>query len=290
MIHAFTVDVEDYYSIALRDWLGRHGPPTDAVVRNTSRILDLLAGAGTKATFFVLGEVAVTFGGLVREVVAAGHEVGVHGFYHRQVFRLSPQQFRQEVGDAKKLIEDLAGRPAAGHRAAAFSIRPDTRWALEVLAELGFEYDSSIFPIAGKRYGWPGFRRDIHRRKLPNGASIIEAPLSTVRVFGRALPACGGGYLRHFPYAYTRWAIRRIRRQRPAIVYMHPYEIDLEPRHEALREAWQDSWRFRIAHALQLRKRRTVEPKLVHLLREFDFAPLGDVIARALAPPEAGGR
>lgn len=284
MQNALTIDVEDYYSILARDRLGFETPPTDAVVRCTEQILELLGRHGVTATFFVLGEVAEVFPQLVRRIAAAGHEIGVHGGKHCQLFKLSPEDFRREVGRARELLADTVGQPVHGHRAPAFSIRPDTRWGLQVLAELGFRYDSSVFPIAGKRYGWPGFREDIHEMNLPSGATIIEAPLSVVRLLGKRLPACGGGYLRHLPYAYTRWAVRRIQRVRPAIVYMHPYDIDVQPVPEPYRSGLEQAdTTLKRHHARQLRNRHTVEGKLTRLLQGFAFAPLGEVITSALA-------
>ena len=283
MIHAFTVDVEDYHNVIARDWLNRDGPPTEAVVRNTSRILQWLAERSIRATFFTLGEVAQAYPALVKRIAADGHELGVHGFYHRQVFKLTPQSFRKEVEQAKCLIEDLIGASVDGHRAPAFSIMPETRWALDVLADVGFRYDSSIFPISGNRYGWPGFPREIHNIELADGRSIIEAPLSTISLFGKRLPACGGGYIRHFPGLLTHWAIRWIERSRPAIVYTHPYEIelpcaDLDTSHldpaAAMRTA-----RF---HRLQTRNRDSVERKMLSLLNGYQFAPLREVIDKTL--------
>jgi hypothetical protein len=161
---------------------------------------------------------------------------------------------------------------------------PETAWALEVLAEEGFEYDSSIFPIKGSRYGWPGYSLDIQRVKLPSGQSIIEAPMSTVSLLGRRVPACGGGYVRHFPGAYTRWAMRRVARERPAIVYFHPYEIEtpcgeLDTSHLDRNAAK----RARRAHSMQQVNRRSMEKKIRGLLDHFEFSPLGDVIDKALA-------
>lgn len=280
MIHAMTIDVEDYYNVIARDRLGDDAPPTEAVVVCTKQVLGLLGDHDVMATFFVLGEVAERFPELIREIAGAGHELGVHGYRHRQVFKLSREQFAREISDTRKLLEDISGIAVHGHRAPAFSIRPDTRWALEVVAESGFSYDGSIFPISGRRYGWPGFRTDIHEMTLPGGAKLIEAPASAVRVMGKMLPACGGGYLRHFPYWFTRWAMRRIGRLRPAIVYTHPYEMDTSPAPEgfvqALAKADRATQRF---HKVQLRNRDTVRGKLDALLKEFEFAPLGEVIS-----------
>jgi polysaccharide deacetylase family protein (PEP-CTERM system associated) len=283
MIHALTIDVEDYHNVVARDWLGRDGPPTAAVVGNTQRLVDLLGRRGVRATFFVLGEVAAEFPRLMRELVDAGHELGVHGFRHRQVFKLTREEFRSEVADAKSAVQEAAGTEVVGHRAPAFSIVPETRWALDILAQVGFRYDSSIFPFAGRRYGWPGFSPDIHEIDLGDGRSIIEAPMSTVSLLGRRLPACGGGYLRHFPLAFTRWALRRIQSERPAIVYLHPYEIETNATMiDVSALAPGAARRARRFHRIQMRSRGTVEGKITRLLDEFDFAPLGEVIDLAL--------
>ena len=283
MINALTIDVEDYHSVSARDWKGEVMAPTAKVVRNTRQILDWLAPRGVHGTFFVLGDVAETYPELIRDIHAAGHEIGVHGFYHRQVFKLTPDEFRIEVSSAKRIIEDLIGQPVYGHRAPAFSIMPHTSWALDVLVREGFRYDSSIFPIAGRRYGWPGFRPDIHEIKLAEGRSIIEAPLSTVRMMGRRWPACGGGYIRHFPAWVSRWAFSRVQRERPAILYTHPYEIELDAG-EADTSGLDPkaAARVRKLHWLQMRNRASVEAKIVGLISQFEFSPLGRVIEQAL--------
>ncbi|HVP10002.1 MAG TPA: DUF3473 domain-containing protein [Phycisphaerae bacterium] len=288
MVNALTVDVEDYHSIFSRDWLGRDMKPTRAVVDNTSRLLEMIAERHLRGTFFILGEVAEAFPELVRDIAAAGHELGVHGYYHRQVFKLTPAQFRDAVGKAKSLIENIIGSPVLAHRAPAFSIIPETKWAFEVLAELGFRYDSSVCPIHGKRYGWPGFPPDIHEMALDDGRTLIEAPLSFVSLLGKKLPACGGGYLRHFPAFYTDWAFRQVQRSRPAILYAHPYEIELNvppPDTSGLPAA--AARRARRFHKLQLRNRKTVEGKLRRVLARYEFAPLGEVINQVLRNPGA---
>lgn len=279
MTNAVSVDVEDYHNVLARHWLDCEGPPTEAVVRNTHRLLEAFAVRGVRATFFVLGEVAETFPELIRDIAAGGHELGVHGYYHNQVFRLTPEKFRDEVYKSKALIEDIAGVPVDGHRAPAFSITPQTSWALDVVAEVGFRFDSSVFPIAGRRYGWPGFRTDIHKITLDSGRTIIEVPLSTISIAGVVLPVCGGGYLRHFPLAITRWAIRRIQRERPAIVYVHPYDIEVGGKPPDISELSADkARRVRRFHRLQVRNRHTVEKKILRLLDQFQFAPIGEVI------------
>jgi hypothetical protein len=157
---------------------------------------------------------------------------------------------------------------------------PQTRWALEILSEVGFSYDSSVFPFSGRRYGWPGFSLDICEVELPNGRSIIEVPMSTVRIFGKSIPACGGGYIRHFPYLYTHWAMKRVQRDRPAIVYMHPDDINTAPPPKKIRAALTKAlWRSKLWHARRLHNRHTMESKLNRLLSEFRFTPIRDVIA-----------
>ena len=289
MIHALTIDVEDNHRIVARNLLGRDGPPTEAVVENTTRLLGHLRNRGVRATFFTLGEVAATFPKLIRAIADDGHELGVHGYHHQEVHKLDVQTFRREIAEAKALIEDISGTSVRGHRAPTFSIIPSTRWALDILAEAGFTYDSSIFPIRSRRYGWPGLPLDIHEIPLNGDRSIIEAPLSVVTVLGRRLPACGGGYLRHFPYRYTDWAMRRIERTRPAIVYLHPYDIDTLPPPDWLREALTAaSGATKRYLALQQRNRHTVESKLLRLLEGFRFAPLHDVIEQTIGSGSRG--
>lgn len=283
MLNALTIDVEDYWSILSRDWLHQDMEPTEAVVKNTEWFLQTLADCDVKATFFVLGEVAKKFPSLIKRIAEDGHEIGSHGFSHRQIFKLTEEEFRCEVSDCKKLLEDIVSGPVIGHRAAVFSIMPSTKWALEVLAQEGFKYDSSIYPISGKRYGWPEFSKDICKVDLPSGRSIIEVPMSTVTVLGKALPAAGGGYIRHFSYAVTKWAIKRIQKQRPVIVYMHPCEIETELRSFSTEHlAPEDKSRSLKHHKLQLRNRHTMPQKVSKLLSQFDFAPLKKVISENL--------
>ena len=283
MINALTIDVEDYYPIFARDHMAMEMPVGPDVVRSTAVITDMLAARGIKATFFILGEVAAAHPQLAPSLAAAGHEIGVHGYHHRQVFKLTRQEFADEIRSARKLLEDQTGRDVKGHRAPAFSIGPDTQWALDVLAEEGFRYDSSIFPIRGRRYGWPGFGPAIRRVPLAGGRSIIEAPLSTLSVLGKKLPVCGGGYLRHFPLWFTRWAFGHIAAKRPVIVYMHPYETDADAPPAAFQAALDRSPdETRRFHCGQLHNRATVAGKLASLLDSFSFAPLGGVIDAAL--------
>jgi len=169
-----------------------------------------------------------------------------------------------------------------GHRSPGFSLNSTTQWALDVLAALTFQYDTSISPMAGKRYGWPGFDKTIHKIDLPSGRSIIEAPMSTITVLSKEFHI-GGGYMRHFPYSFTKWAIKHTQKTRPVIVYMHPYEIETELRSFSTEHlAPKDKSKGIKHHKLQLRNRHTVPRKVNKLLSQFDFAPLKRVISESL--------
>jgi len=279
MLNALTIDIEDYWSTFLRYWFNKDTEPSGAVVQNTEWFLETLAEFNVKATCFILGEVAVKYPALIKKLSDSGHEVASHGFSHNQIFNLSRNEFRQEVLDSKKLLEDITSSAVVGYRAPAFSIMPDTQWALEILVEEGYKYDSSIYPISGKRYGWPGFGQDICKVDLPSGKSIVEVPMSTAGLMGKRFPAAGGGYLRHFPYIVTKMAIKQIQKTRPAIVYMHPYEIDIENKKlDFSSMSFVQKSRTIKFHMLQLRNRKTVSRKLLKLLQDFEFTTLSDII------------
>jgi len=231
-------------------------------------MLALFAEGGVRATFFVQGMVAERFPELVKEIVAAGHEVATHGHSHELIFRLGRQAFAAELRHSIEMLEDLSGQRVLGHRAPDFSITKDSLWALEEIAALGLRYDSSIFPIYNPRYGIPDARRFPHFR---NG--LIEFPISTVCWAGINLPVAGGGYLRLFPYAVTRWAIRRINAQgQPAMIYLHPYELDTE---ELRLLGDQVPWNLRLTQGLN---RGRTEAKLRALMRDFELAPVREVL------------
>ncbi len=278
--HGLSIDVEDYWNVFSLNCLRIETEPSDAVVKNTEWLLQTLAEHNTKATFFILGEVAKKFPSLIKKIAQNGHEIGVHGFTHKQIFKLTEKEFRDEIRICKKLLEDICSQPVLGHRAPAFSIMPQTRWALEVLSQEGFKYDSSVYPISGKRYGWPGFSKDICKLALPDGSSIIEVPMSTVTILGKVLPMAGGGYIRHFPYIVTKLAIRHIQKTRPVIVYMHPYEIDTEAKiYETKYLSPKEQAKVAWLHKMQLRNRGTVAKKFTSFLKEFQFTTIVNIIS-----------
>jgi len=223
---AFTIDVEDGISIAMRDVFGKEVSQTDRVVLYTRKILDLLEKYNVKATFFVLGEVARDFPFLIKEISHKGHELGVHGYKHLQFFKMKPDEAVIELSTTKKILEDLSGMEVVGHRAPAFSITPETAWAFDVIANCGFKYDSSVIPIKGKRYGWYNFPKDIVKVKTSNGSNLIEVPISTIKYFNREIPFSGGGYLRLFPFYLIKRAYKMNNKLRPNVLYIHPYELD----------------------------------------------------------------
>ncbi|WP_434063961.1 XrtA system polysaccharide deacetylase [Roseateles violae] len=225
--NAMTIDVEDYFQvsafapyIARSDWDAREC----RVERNIERILALLAERNTQATFFTLGWVAERYPQLVRAIVDGGHELASHGYGHERASDLSPQQFAQDVGRAKKLLEDIAGQPVLGYRAPSFSIGEGNLWAFDTLLEAGYRYSSSVYPIAHDHYGMP----DSPRFAYPVREGLLEVPVTTLRMFNRNLPSSGGGYFRLLPYALSRWLIRQVneRDQQAAVFYFHPWEID----------------------------------------------------------------
>ena len=230
MINALTIDVEDYYMVSafadricVEDWCRYES----RVEKNTHKILDLLAERDVKGTFFVLGWIADRFPNLVMEIHSQGHEIASHGYNHRLVYNLSPEEFRTDLRQSRDILEDLTGVPVLGYRAASYSIVRRSIWALDILIEEGFIYDSSIFPIYHDRYGMPGAKRHPHVVTRPGG-SIIEFPPATLRVGKTVFPIAGGGYLRLLPMAITRHAIRRLNEQENqiSVVYLHPWEID----------------------------------------------------------------
>ena len=233
MLNAFSVDVEDYFQVgAFERAIPRHtwGGFQPRVERNTQRLLDLCEEHQVRGTFFVLGWVAERWPELVRAIRDAGHELGTHGQDHRRVTSMTPEQFREDLRRSKRTIEEVAGVEVIGYRAPNYSIVRETLWAVDILSEEGFRYDSSIFPIRHDHYGIPDFPRFPRPVKTENGGALQEFPISTVRFAGMNLPFVGGGYLRQFPMPFIRWGMRHLNahERRPAIVYVHPWELDPE--------------------------------------------------------------
>lgn len=267
-VNALTIDFEDWYQgleIPMDRWDGFE----DRMELAGRRIVELLDAAGSRATFFVLGAVAERHPHLVREIAAAGHEVATHGHSHTLVYKQSPAIFREELRRSIGVLEDLCETPVIGHRAPFFSITDDSLWALDVLAEEGIRYDSSIFPMRNPRYGIAGAPRWPYQIKT-DGGELHEFPISTWDVRGHLLPIAGGAYFRIWPYLVTSKAFRDINREgRSAVFYLHPWEVDpCHPRIDLPR-------RIRLTHYVNL---KATARRLERLLREFAFAPMQEVL------------
>ena len=274
MRNALTFDVEDYFHVeAAARCVARCDWPHFAsrVEHNTRGILDLLDARGVVATFFVLGWVAERHAALVREIAERGHEVACHSYAHRLIYAMGQAEFREDVHRAKGAIEDALGAPIYGYRAPTFSVVRKSLWALEILADHGFEYDSSVFPIHHDRYGMPDAPRFPYHVRLPRGGEILEFPMTTLPLAGQRLPFCGGGYFRLTPYPLIRAGVRRIneQEQQPAIVYLHPWESDPDQPRLPL------TGLNRFRHYVNI---RGTAAKLERLLGDFSFGAAREVL------------
>lgn len=279
--NAMTVDVEDYFQVqAFAGVIDRAGWDTlpCRVEANTDRILQQFDAAGVAATFFTLGWVADRYPGVVRRIVAAGHELASHGYGHARADSQTPGEFREDVRRARGVLQDLGGVPVRGYRAPTFSIGPRNPWAFDVLAEEGHAYSSSVFPVRHDLYGAPDAPRFPHR---PMDGSLVEIPMTTVRLGGRNLPCAGGGWFRLMPYPLFRALLRRFNRVEgaPGVFYFHPWEIDpSQPRVSAA------PWLSRFRHRVNL---ASMQGQLDRLLRDFAWDRMDRVFADALAAPAA---
>lgn len=264
--HAFTVDVEEWYhgiELDPSDW------PSESRLRvGMDRLLRLFDGHNLKATFFVLGAVAERFPQLVADLAADGHEIGCHGNMHQFVYRQSPAEFRSDIQRARGAIGAATGSAPVGYRAPYFSIRRDSLWALDILAEEGFHYDNSVFPVHNDRYGIPDAPHEPFDVPTPSGP-FREVPLTPIRVTGVSIPFSGGAYVRILPWfaQSAAWYLAE-RGKNPVIMYIHPWELDPEHPRIALRR------RVAATHYARL---RVTEARLRRLIRNHEFGRLDDV-------------
>lgn len=273
MLNAFTIDLEEYFQVskfetAIPREAWDHMP--SRVRSNTIRILELLSEYNCTATFFTVGWVAEKYPGLIREIADAGHEIASHSYWHRRVSDLTPAEFQQDIRRCKAVLEEVSGKPVTAFRAPTYSIIKSSQWAWDILIDEGFKIDSSVFPIYHRRYGNHNAERFPHKIIRERGA-LIEFPLSTVRVSGANLPIIAGGYLRFFPYSFTKYGIRRINtvEKKPAVVAFHPWELD--PHHPMPRV----SLLKRIRHKINI---DSTERKLRQALTDFKFGSLQEVV------------
>lgn len=275
-----SVDVEEYFQVeAFREQVSMdswNSYPT-RVLDNVHRILDLFDEFNTKATFFCVGWIAEKYPQLIRDIHDHGHELGCHSYWHRTVFSLDPEEFRRDTRLACDAIQQACGVRVIGYRAPSWSITRQSLWALDVLAEEGFQYDSSIFPIRHDIYGIPGAERFAHTRQLENGRQLREFPPTTVRIRESDFPAAGGGYLRIFPMTFTRWAFGQIEKQnQPVMVYFHPWEVD--PAQPRIAGAQLKS---KLRHYTNLEK---MEARIRILLESYKFQPVAAKLSEHTGP------
>jgi polysaccharide deacetylase family protein (PEP-CTERM system associated) len=268
--NALTIDVEDYFQVsAFAPHIDR--ATWDAcecrVEQNVHRILALLDKHHTKATFFTLGWVAQRYPALVKQIVAAGHELASHGYGHERASDLTQEAFMEDIRSAKALLEDISGAAVVGYRAPSFSIGTDNLWAFDCLAQTGHRYSSSIYPIAHDHYGMPDSPRFVYEVR----PGLIEVPITTLRAFGRNFPSSGGGYFRLLPYALSRWMLQRVNAQdgQAGIFYFHPWEIDSgQPRIAGI------SAKTRFRHYVNIDR---VEARLNQLLTDFRWGRMDHI-------------
>ena len=284
-MNILSFDLEDWYQLIHRRITGDLPPTRSSIVRQMHVVTDILAKTNTKATFFVLGIVAQQFPRLIQDLAVCGHEIACHGYDHRRVDHLTRFVFHEDTRKAKDIIEQVVQMPIYGYRAAEFSIQRNNLWALEVLAELGFKYDSSIFPIRHRRYGISDFDPRPGRYCLPNGLKIVEVPLATLTMAGIRVPVAGGGYFRLFPLWFLRRSMSAMDKQQASpVTYFHPYEFDphqldvfeilREPNFKARVYGWRYNMRFNIGRA-------GVADKLAALLRLYPFTTCQEYLAHA---------
>ncbi len=274
-LNALTCDVEDYFQVSAfehlvsRDsWQNREC----RIPRNVDRILQLYADAGVKGTFFTLGWVARHYPEVIRRIVESGHEIASHGMRHVRVWAQSPEEFRRDILEAKKRLEDAGGAAVRGYRAASWSLDDRAPWAHQVMAEAGYEYSSSIYPVSHDHYGAPSAPLAPFYVK---GAGILEIPASVARIVGRNWPAAGGGFFRLMPYSLSLWLLMKARHQpdRPAMFYFHPWELDPDqPRIQGI------TTKTRFRHYVNL---RSVERRLARLLRELKWGRMDQIYLEA---------
>jgi polysaccharide deacetylase family protein (PEP-CTERM system associated) len=272
---AMTVDVEDYFQVAaFVDQVGRADWDSlpCRVERNLDSILAMFSDSGVMATFFTLGWIAERYPKAIRSIVENGHELASHGYEHVKIHQQQPHAFREDVQKTKAILEDVAGARVKGYRAASFSIDERSLWAFDVLAEAGYEYSSSTYPIKHDHYGMPNGSRFAY---YPSALHpLLEVPISTLTLFDRNIPSGGGGYFRLLPYGISRWALRRIveRDRKPVVFYFHPWEIDPEqPRVKGI------SLRSRFRHYVNL---RSMEQRLRAVLKDFHWDRMDRVFLR----------
>jgi polysaccharide deacetylase family protein (PEP-CTERM system associated) len=273
LVNALSIDVEDYFHVsAFEPHLHRETWERlpCRVERNVERVLTLLAGAGVRATFFVLGWVAERYPRLVNTIAEAGHEVASHGHDHRRAVDQSPAAFLEDIRRAKSVLEDITGQAVKGYRAPSFSFGARNPWAFDCVLEAGYRYSSSVYPVRHDHYGMP----EAPRFPYSPRPGLLEVPVTTARLWNANLPAGGGGYFRLFPYVLSRAFLRRVNQVEgmPAVFYFHPWELDpQQPRVPGV------ALKARFRHYLNLAR---TERRLERLLQDFAWDRVDQVFLK----------
>ncbi len=271
ILNGLSIDVEDYFHVSNFEHIVKNWDEFELRVgKNTYRILDILDLHKIKATFFILGWVAEKIPRLVKEISNRHHEIASHGYNHKLIFNLTQKEFRDDISKTKKILEQISGQEVIGYRAPSYSITKKSFWALTILNECGYKYDSSIFPIHHHRYGIPNFDRFYKKIKLDNNSFIDEFPISTIRIFSKNIPVAGGAYARLLPLKFIDYALRTIngKEKKPFVFYFHPWEIDKD--------------QPRIPCSLFTKMRHygflgRMEKKLDYLFKNYKFVPLKEL-------------
>lgn len=271
MINCLSIDLEDWYqgieTIRFNDWQSYES----RIVDETCKILLILKKINVKATFFVVGYITERFPELIKNIRTDGHEIAIHGYAHRLVYEQSPKEFEEDIKKSIEVITDICRVEISGYRAPLFSIIKDSLWALDILAQYGIKYDSSIYPIKTFLFGIPDAPRFPYVISLKDSRKIIEVPLSTIKLCGKNIPFGGGFFFRFWPYRFIRWAVKKTNKNgNPAIIYLHPFDLDPDiPKIKNL------SYKRKFIHYYNI---KTVEKKLKRLLKEFKFSPISNVL------------
>ncbi len=273
--NAMTVDVEDYFQVsAFEPYIAKSDWDTieHRVEANTHKILDIFAEFDQKSTFFTLGWVAERYPGLVQRIINDGHELACHGLEHIRVTEQTAEQFRADIIKSKKILEDISGRKVLGYRAASYSINTENLWAHDVLAEEGFKYSSSVYPVKHDLYGIPDAPRFSYRPIA--GSNFLEIPITTLKLIEKNIPCGGGGFFRFYPYFFSKWAFQHINADKQAaIFYCHPWEIDPnQPRQKGL------NFKTRFRHYLNLHK---MEQRIRYLMADFQWDTMENIFLKS---------
>ena len=263
----------------MRDVFNKPVPQTKRVVVITQKILRALEEFNVKGTFFVLGKVAEDFPELVKRIDREGHEIGIHGYDHFKFHEMNYEKAKDQLKRAKNVVENLTGAKVLSHRAPAFSINDKTKWALELLAELDFKYDSSIMPCKATHYGWQNFPKDIVRLSFSETDHLYEFPMSVLQLGGREIPILGGSYFRLMPYWFSKYSMKKISKNRHPVIYLHPYELDTNRYPDYYFEELKNkSFSTNLKMRSMWLKRASVEKKLRRLLENYKFKPMNEIL------------